>query len=80
MTVYARTAYNVDAIQYTGSNQSALRDFGVTFTSAPGVFVVTTSEDNAVEVAVGDYIVRWADKTVSIIPQAEFEADFTVVP
>lgn len=86
MTVYSRNTYNVDAIQYTGSNQSALRDFGVTFTTALGVFVVTvtdvsaTTDADSVVCAVGDYIVKSAGGNISVMAKADFEAKFTVVP
>lgn len=78
MAQYTRNTFTVDAVQYDGDNTTELRDFGVTFTTAEDLLFVQC-DTAAVVTRVGDYVVRSEDGTVSVIPQAQFEADYTEV-
>lgn len=82
IAAYTRNVVPVSACQYTGSNKTELRDWGVTYTDAYGMgLMITPSEGEPVLCNVGDYVVReTADKDFSVVPQATFEADYTVVP
>jgi hypothetical protein len=79
MAQYTRNTFTVDAVQYDGDNTTELRDFGVAFTTADDLLFVQC-QDAAVVTRVGDYVVRFADGTIAVIQQAQFEADYTVVP
>jgi hypothetical protein len=75
---YTRNTVAVQAVQYDGDNQAELRDFGVTFTNADGMLFVQC-QTAAVVTRVGDYVVRETGGTISVVPEAEFEAAYTVV-
>lgn len=76
---YTRNPYNVEAVQYDGSNDADLRDFGITLTRTLDAFIVTVTAGPTPIVA-GDYVFRRDDGRVMAMDQASFEADYTVAP
>lgn len=75
-TTYTRNPFDVEAVQYDGSNDSALRDFGVTFTRTTDSFIVTVT-DGSQPIRTGDYIVRREDGRVFAMDAPTFESDYT---
>lgn len=77
-TTYTRNPYNVEAIQYTGDNDSELRDFGITFTRTLDAFVITMST-GVQEANPTDWIVRRTyDGRIMVVTDAAFTADYTL--
>lgn len=76
-TTYTRNPFNVEAVQYDGSNDSELRDFGITFTRTTDAFIVTVTAGSQ-PIAPGYYLFRRTDGRVMAMDEATFEADYTL--
>lgn len=77
---YTRNSIPISAVQYTGSNNSELRDFGVSFTDAYGIGILVQGLEEGELLNVGDYVRRRPTGEFVVTHKADFEAEYTVVP